>query len=76
MSDGEIGTTDGARAFRVAGMSCSHCVAAVTAAVEQVDGVTGVEVDLERGTMAVRGEGYTEAALREAVDEAGYGLVA
>jgi copper chaperone len=33
--------------FRVPDMSCGHCVASVTGAVEELEGVGGVDVDLE-----------------------------
>jgi len=44
----------------------------VTEEVEQVPGVTGVDVDLETGRVAVRGDGFSDKAVREAVYEAGY----
>jgi copper ion binding protein len=60
------------REYSVEGMTCSHCVMAVTDQVEQVAGVTGVDVDLEAGRVLVRGAGFSDDAIREAVDEAGY----
>lgn len=41
--------------LRVEGMSCQHCVAAVTGAVEPVSGVIDVAVDLDRGLVTVHG---------------------
>ncbi len=35
--------------WTVQGMTCSHCVAAVTEEVSAIPGVTAVEVDLESG---------------------------
>jgi copper ion binding protein len=61
--------------FTVTGMSCEHCVRAVTDEVSKVDGVTGVEVDLGTGTVAVTADGRVDAAaVAAAVDEAGYEL--
>lgn len=60
--------------FTVVGMTCAHCVRAVTEEVEQVAGVTAVEVDLESGRLTVRGETVGEAAIRAAVVEAGYSV--
>jgi copper chaperone len=62
--------------FTVGGMSCEHCVHAVTDEISSLPGVEQVEVDLETGIVRV-------AALRElgesevgaAVEEAGYELV-
>ena len=62
--------------FRINGMTCGHCVSAVTEALGEVDGVTGVEVDLDRGLATVTSEGELDGeALRTAVTEAGYELV-
>jgi copper chaperone len=70
----ESGAAD--REYTVKGMTCEHCARAVTEEVEQVPGVAGVNVDLETGRVAVRGEGFSDDAVREAVDEAGYEVVA
>jgi copper chaperone len=56
------------------GMSCDHCAASATEEVQQVDGVTAV-VDLEAGRVAVQGQGFSDEAVRAAVDEAGYEVV-
>lgn len=61
-----------ARAYTVKGMTCEHCAASVTEEVEQVKGVTGVAVDLQAGRVAVSGDGFSDEAIRAAVDEAGY----
>ncbi len=58
--------------YTVSGMSCDHCKAAVTEEVEQVGGVTGVEVDLDTKLVVVRGEGVSDDAVRDAIREAGY----
>lgn len=60
------------RAYVVDGMSCGHCSATITAEVGRVPGVSGVEVDLGRGAVTVRGAGADDAAVRAAIDEAGY----
>jgi copper chaperone len=64
------------REHSVSGMTCDHCAASVTEEVEQVTGVTGVVVDLETGRVTVQGDGYSDEAVRAAVDEAGYEVVA
>jgi copper chaperone len=53
-------------------MTCDNCVATVTDEVQQVPGVTGIDVDLHAGRVVVRGDGFSDAAIRDAVDEAGY----
>ena len=58
--------------YTVPGMSCGHCQAAITEEVEQVAGVTGVAVDLDSKVVTVTGTGVEDAAVRAAIDEAGY----
>ena len=58
--------------YTVNGMSCGHCKAAVEQEVGQVPGVEFVEANVETKLVTVRGEGLDDAALRAAIDEAGY----
>ena len=59
--------------YTVTGMTCGHCVTAVTEEVTSLPGVTGVEVDLTTGGLTVTSEQpVDEAAVRAAVEEAGY----
>jgi copper chaperone CopZ len=57
--------------YAVSGMSCQHCVDAITAEVSGVAGVEGVVVDLAAGTVTVSGA-PDDATVRAAIDEAGY----
>ena len=62
--------------YTVAGMTCSHCVAAVTEEVTKISGVTDVQVDLASGAVTIASESGVDAgAVAAAVDEAGYELV-
>ena len=59
--------------FTVSGMTCEHCVASVKEEVSEISGVTEVEVDLETGRLVVVAPDPVDpAAVRAAVDEAGY----
>jgi copper chaperone CopZ len=60
--------------YRVEGMTCSHCVAAVTEEVERIAGAENVEVDLDSGTLQLDGAGIAVEDVRTAVEEAGYSL--
>jgi copper chaperone len=64
--------------YSVTGMTCGHCTAAVTEEVSKLVGVKDVTIDLVAGgTSAVHvtsESALDEAAVREAVDEAGYEL--
>lgn len=58
--------------YTVAGMSCAHCTHAVGSELQEVAGVESVDVDLETKLVVVRGEALDDAALRAAIEEAGY----
>lgn len=60
--------------YSVPGMSCGHCVNAITTEVGQVAGVDGVEIDLETKLVTVHGD-TDDGAVRAAIDEAGYEIV-
>jgi len=59
--------------YAVTGMTCGHCVSAVTEEVTQVPGVTAVDVDLASGRVTVTSDApVDDDAVHAAVDEAGY----
>ncbi len=60
--------------YSVPGVSCEHCVGAVTGEVEQVDGVDSVVVDLESKRVTVKGRSIDDGAVRAAIDDAGYDI--
>lgn len=61
--------------FLVPGMTCDHCVNAVSTELSSVPGVETVEVDLETKTVVVSGSQINPNDLIAAVDEAGYEAV-
>lgn len=56
--------------YSVPGMSCGHCVEAITGEVGKVDGVTDVDVDLDTKLVTVAGGDHD--AIVAAIDEAGF----
>lgn len=63
------------QSYTVTGMTCEHCVKAVTEEVRAIDGVTDVQVDLDTGGLTINSTAPVEdAAVAAAVDEAGYAL--
>ncbi|MCU1371608.1 MAG: Heavy metal transport/detoxification protein [Ilumatobacteraceae bacterium] len=69
-------TTPATTAYAVTGMSCQHCVDAVTAEVGRLSGVEQVQVDLPTGAVTVTSAAPLAIdAVRAALDEAGYDLV-
>lgn len=62
-------------AIKVNSMTCQHCVAAVTKALESIDGVTNVRVALESSTATYDETTPVDAEkIRRAIEEAGYEL--
>jgi copper chaperone len=58
--------------YSVPAMSCAHCKHAVSSELAHVPGVDAVEVDLDTKLVTVRGRDLDDAALRAAIEEAGY----
>ncbi|HEY5879535.1 MAG TPA: heavy-metal-associated domain-containing protein [Nakamurella sp.] len=66
--------------YRVTGMTCDQCIAAVTEEVGRLGGVRSVEVELRPGDVSlvtvVSDVPLLQGAVRDAIDEAGYALAA
>ncbi|MER7015103.1 heavy-metal-associated domain-containing protein [Saccharopolyspora sp. NPDC000359] len=61
--------------YTVTGMTCEHCARSVTEEVGEIDGVTGVQVDLPSGAVTVTSDQEIDVdRVRAAVEEAGYQL--
>lgn len=62
-------------AYTVTGMTCGHCVQAVSGELNQLPGVRDVQVDLSAGVVTVTSDAPLPLdEVRTAVDEAGYVL--
>ncbi|MGM9988531.1 MAG: copper chaperone CopZ [Bacillaceae bacterium] len=62
--------------LKVEGMSCGHCKAAVTNALQEVEGVTGVDVSLEEKKVTVQhNDSVAIDKLKEAIEDQGYDVV-
>jgi copper ion binding protein len=68
-------STDIELTYVVEGMSCAHCKTAVIKEVGRVAGVGFVDVDLASKLVRVRGDAIDDAAIRAAIDDAGYDAV-
>jgi copper chaperone CopZ len=61
--------------YTVTGMTCDHCVQAVSGELAALPGVDSVTVDLSSGAVTVSSAApLADADVRAAVDEAGYEL--
>ena len=58
--------------YRVPGMHCEKCERAVRDEVGRVAGVEAVAIDVETKLVTVRGPNLSDAAVRGAIDDAGY----
>ncbi|BAH55732.1 putative copper chaperone CopZ [Rhodococcus opacus RKJ300 = JCM 13270] len=78
MTSSEENTVSTTASYHVSGMTCAHCVKAVTEELDRLDAVTSVDIDLvPGGDSRVRVTSSRPLSLeqvRHAVDEAGYSL--
>jgi copper chaperone len=64
------------KTIKIKGMSCQHCVMAVTKALSGIEGIQNVKVNLEKGEASFDEVKPVEAAvIRERVKKAGYDVV-
>jgi len=62
--------------LKVKGMSCQHCVMSVTKALNQLEGIQNIQVDLQKGE--VRFDNTKDVAsnrIAKAIEVAGYEVV-
>ncbi|MDJ1138552.1 heavy-metal-associated domain-containing protein [Streptomyces iconiensis] len=69
----EQATADVREVFQVQGMTCGHCVTAVTGELSKIGGVSAVAVDLASGQVTVDSDKpLQDSDVSAAIDEAGY----
>jgi len=61
--------------YRVDDMTCGHCAATITKAVQAIDAGAKVQVDLARHLVRIDAARSMAAAVRDAIAEAGYSPV-
>jgi copper chaperone len=62
--------------LKVKGMSCQHCVMSVTKALDQLEGIKNIQVDLAKGEVRFDNtKSVTSNRIEKAIEEAGYGVV-
>lgn len=63
--------------LKVDGMSCEHCVKAITKAVNALPGIGGVDVDLKAGTVAVQYDAVQSSldTIKYEIEDQGYDIV-
>ena len=59
--------------IKIKGMSCNHCVMAVTKALEEIGAIENVKVDLKKGEATFDEAGLVDMEkIREQIKKAGY----
>ncbi|MDI7261737.1 MAG: copper ion binding protein [Thermodesulfobacteriota bacterium] len=62
--------------LKVKGMSCQHCVMSVTKALNQLEGIQNIQVDLAKGEVRFDNTKEVEAdRITKAIADAGYEVV-
>lgn len=68
-------STTAEKTYAIEGMTCGHCELSVREEVEELAGVESAQADRNTGRLTVRGN-VDDAAVREAVEAAGYKVAA
>jgi copper chaperone CopZ len=58
--------------YSVPAIHCEHCATSIREEVFEVEGVDDVDVNLETKVVTIHGRALDDAALRAAIEEAGY----
>jgi len=62
--------------LKVKGMSCQHCVMSVTKALNQLEGIQNIQVDLQKGEVRFDNtKALVSNLIEKAIEEAGYQVV-
>jgi copper chaperone len=62
--------------LKVKGMSCQHCVMSVTKALNQLDGIKNVQIDLAKGEVRFDNTKNTASErIQKAITDAGYEVI-
>lgn len=59
---------------KIKGMSCGHCVASTTKALEAIPGISNVQVNLDKGEASYEGE-VDRRIIEEAITKIGFEVV-
>ncbi len=59
---------------KIKGMSCGHCVASTTKALEAIPGISNVQVNLDKGQATYDGE-VDRRVIEEAITKIGFEVI-
>lgn len=63
------------KTIKIEGMTCGHCVSSVDTALNAVEGVTEVKVDLEANQATVEAGNVSDEKLKQAIEDIGFDVV-
>jgi copper chaperone len=64
------------KTIKIEGMTCNHCVAAVTKALKSIEGLENIKIDLEKGEASFDEKMPVDpAVINERIEKAGYAVV-
>ncbi len=63
------------KTIKIEGMTCGHCVESVTTALNTLEGVTDVKVDLEGNKATVEVEDVEDKDIKETIEDIGFDVV-
>lgn len=63
------------KTIKIEGMTCGHCVKSVDTALNALEGITEVKVDLEGNKATVEANGIEDKAIKEAIEDIGFDVV-
>ncbi|MGW8195386.1 MAG: heavy-metal-associated domain-containing protein [Desulforhopalus sp.] len=58
--------------LKIKGMSCQHCVSSVKKALEEINGISEVTVDLKKATAIFKNNGAAEKDIKAAISKIGF----
>jgi copper chaperone len=62
--------------MKVKGMTCQHCVMSVTKALNQLDGIKNIQIDLAKGEVRFDNtESVAPDRIQKAITDAGYEVI-
>ena len=62
--------------IKIKGMSCQHCVASVTKALKEIEGIRDVQIDLEKGEASFQESPLVDPeAIKKAISAIGFEVI-
>lgn len=63
------------KTIKIEGMSCEHCVKSVETALNSLEGIVSVVVDLDKKNAVIEVNGVEDQAIKDVIDDIGFDVV-